>query len=134
MIKHITRKITIVMASLAAAFFMLLPAVPAHALYEGSINEACKGATLNDNGSCQGQEAESQINKIARNGFQLFSIVIGFIAVIMIIIGGIKYVTSMGDPNSINGAKNTILYAIIGLVISAIAQVIVRFVLTKAKT
>jgi hypothetical protein len=50
----------------------------------------------------------------------------------MIIIGGLKYITSSGDSNNITSAKNTILYAIIGLVVVALAQFIVKFVLGKA--
>jgi hypothetical protein len=53
------------------------------------------------------------------------------VAVVMIIIGGLKYITSGGDSGNVTGAKNTILYAIIGLVIVALAQFIVRFVLSK---
>ena len=56
---------------------------------------------------------------------------VGVIAVIMIIIGGLKYIISSGDSNNINSAKNTILYAIIGLVIVAFAQEVVRYVLTN---
>lgn len=54
----------------------------------------------------------------------------GIIAVIFIIIGGIRYVVSQGDEKSIQGAKNTILYAVIGLVIAILAFAIVNFVLT----
>jgi len=50
----------------------------------------------------------------------------------MIIIGGFKYVTSGGDSTKISSAKSTIFYALIGLVVVALAQVIVRLVLTKA--
>jgi hypothetical protein len=49
----------------------------------------------------------------------------------MIILGGFKYITSGGDTGNVTGAKNTILYAIVGLVIVALAQIIVRFVLDK---
>jgi hypothetical protein len=49
----------------------------------------------------------------------------------MIIIGGLKYVTSAGDSNSITSAKNTILYAIIGIIIAASAQFLVQFVLRR---
>jgi hypothetical protein len=49
----------------------------------------------------------------------------------MIIWGGLKYITSGGDSGNVTGAKNTILYAIIGLIIVALAQFIVRFVLSK---
>lgn len=55
----------------------------------------------------------------------------GVVSVIMIIIGGLKYITSAGDSGNVSGAKNTILYAIIGLVIVALSQIIVRFVLAK---
>jgi hypothetical protein len=50
----------------------------------------------------------------------------------MIIIGGFRYITSGGDSGSVSSAKNTVLYAIVGLIIVALAQVIVRFVLSKS--
>jgi len=62
----------------------------------------------------------------------ILSLVVGVIAVIFIIIGGLKYITSSGDSNNVTNAKNTILYAIVGLIIVALAQVIVRFVLNQA--
>lgn len=51
----------------------------------------------------------------------------------MIIVGGFRYVISGGDSNGVSGAKNTIMYAIIGLVIVLFAQIIVKFVLTNTK-
>lgn len=54
--------------------------------------------------------------------------VLGAIAVIMIIIGGIRYVTSGGDSGSVTAAKNTILYAVIGLIVAILAYAIVNFV------
>ncbi|MBX4197631.1 pilin [Candidatus Saccharibacteria bacterium] len=56
----------------------------------------------------------------------------GVIAVIMIIVGGFRYITSGGNPESTKSARNTILYAIIGLVVVALAQIIVRFVLSSS--
>ena len=53
---------------------------------------------------------------------------VGAISVVMLIVGGIRYVISAGDQNAVTGAKNTILYAIIGLVISFLAFAAVRFV------
>ena len=55
--------------------------------------------------------------------------VVGIIAVIMIIVGGVYYSTSMGDPTKIKKGKDTIMYGIIGLVISLLAFAIVQFVL-----
>jgi hypothetical protein len=57
--------------------------------------------------------------------------VIGAISVLMIIIGGIRYVTSNGDQNQITSAKNTILYAVIGLVVAILAYAIVSFVIVN---
>lgn len=61
----------------------------------------------------------------------IVSIVVGLVAVIMIIIGGFKYITSNGDSGAVSSAKNTILYAIVGLVVVALAQIIVRFVVGR---
>ncbi len=53
---------------------------------------------------------------------------IGAAAVIMIVIGGIKYVTSQGDANNMQSAKNTILYSVLGLIAAIAAQALVAFV------
>ena len=55
--------------------------------------------------------------------------IVGIIAVIMLIIGGIRYVVSGGDAKKVTDAKNTVLYAIIGLVICFLAFAIVNFVI-----
>lgn len=55
---------------------------------------------------------------------------VGTISVIMLIYGGFRYVISGGDSKKVTDAKNTILYAIIGLIISMLAYAIVRFVIT----
>ena len=54
---------------------------------------------------------------------------VGIISVIMLIYGGLRYVVSGGDSKKVTDAKNTILYAIIGLIISLLAYAIVNFVL-----
>jgi hypothetical protein len=56
--------------------------------------------------------------------------ILGAIAVIMIIIGGIRYTTSNGDTAQLTAAKNTILYAVIGLVVAILAYAIVNFVIS----
>ncbi len=58
--------------------------------------------------------------------FMLYAI--GILAVIMVIVGGIRFVLSAGDSNATTGARNTILYAIIGLVIAFVAWGLVNFV------
>ena len=57
--------------------------------------------------------------------------IIGIISVIMIIIGGLRYTLSGGDSSSTKAAKDTILYAVIGLVVAIMAFAIVNFVVSK---
>ena len=56
--------------------------------------------------------------------------VIGFVAVVMIILGGVQYTTSAGDSGRVKKAKDTIMYGIIGLVVALLAYAIVNFVLS----
>lgn len=78
-----------------------------------------------------GADAGATFNRIVSLIINIFSLIVGVIAVIMIIVGGLKYITSGGDSGNISSAKNTILYAVIGLVVVALAQFVVRFVLQK---
>ncbi len=57
--------------------------------------------------------------------------VLGIVTVLMIILGGVNYTTSQGDPTKAAKAKNTILYGVIGLVIALLAFAVVNFVLTE---
>lgn len=54
--------------------------------------------------------------------------IVGAIAVIMIVVGGLRYVLSGGDSNAVSSAKNTILYAVVGLIVALLAYAIVRWV------
>ncbi len=60
--------------------------------------------------------------------------IIGALSVVMIIIGGLRYVTSGGNATSVTGAKNTIMYAIVGLVIAFVAYAIINFILGSLAT
>lgn len=72
------------------------------------------------------------LSGIATSAVNIFSWVVGIVAVIMIIVGGFKYITSGGSSEKIGSAKNTLIYAIIGLIIVALAQFIVHYVITTA--
>ena len=58
-------------------------------------------------------------------------LIVGIVSVVMLIYGGLRYILSGGDSKKVTDAKNTILYAIIGLIISLLAYAIVNFVLTS---
>lgn len=122
-------------ATLALLLVPVLVAVPAQA---ADINTCLsQGSGLNGDlsGDCQEDplagSGTDNISDIMTLVVNVISIIVGFISVIMIIWGGMKYVTSGGESAKITGAKNTILYALIGLVIVALAQFIVRFVLKQ---
>lgn len=93
----------------------------------------CAGSNLNLTGKCtkSTDNTTEKLNRFIRRIINILSAIVGVVAVIMIIVGGFRYITSGGNDTSVTGAKNTILYAIIGLVIVALAQVIVHFVLGK---
>jgi len=99
-------------------------------------NGLCAGSNLEfseNPGQCNvaTSDATTKINDIIHTVVNLLSAIVGVVAVIMIIIGGFRYITSGGNDTSVTSAKNTILYAIIGLVVVALAQLIVRFTLSK---
>lgn len=85
------------------------------------------------NTDCANSGAGSQegIGKLASNVVNIFSFVVGAIAVIMIIYGGFRYITSGGASEGVSTAKNTLIYAIVGLIIVALAQILVHFVLNQ---
>lgn len=60
--------------------------------------------------------------------------VVGAVAVVMLIFGGIRYIVSGGDQANVTAAKNTILYAIIGIIIALLAYAAVKFVTTSLLT
>jgi hypothetical protein len=102
-------------------------------------DQLCGGAneleiSTTQSGACEtaGTEGEEAVNGIIETVINVFSAIVGVVAVIMIIWGGFKYITSGGDSGNIGAAKNTILFAIVGLIIVALAQIIVRFVLGRA--
>lgn len=113
---------------LAGLLFITLQADSVYA--QRSVNDACEGVGLvSGNNGCQNTGDSPQLNTVIETVVNIITFVVGLAAVIMIIIGGFKYITSGGDSGSTAGAKNTILYALVGLIIVALAQVIVRFVL-----
>ncbi len=126
MIKNSINRLVISLVLFVASIVPL--ATPA-AVYAQGKAEICKGVALTG-ASCTGSGGPSVDSTIA-TVVNILSLIVGVVAVIMIIIGGFKYIISSGDSNNISSAKNTILYALVGLVIVAIAQVIVRFVLNQ---
>ena len=137
------KRIKTIMTSLS---LLVLFAVPAVAVVgqagaqevTNQQNSLCQGSTLafSNGGNVQcstvGNDAVGRVNKLIANIVNIISIIVGIIAVIMIIIGALRFITSGGDSGKVASARSTIIYAIVGLVIVALAQFIVKFVLAKA--
>ncbi len=127
------QKITMAVASAGIALFAVLVPAVAYAQTPSIQNGLDTGTCLSTTDtSCSTQDPNQTIDNIIRQVINIFSLIVGVVSVIMVIIGGLKYITSSGESNSINSAKNTIMFAVIGLIVVALAQVIVKFVLNKA--
>jgi hypothetical protein len=120
-------KTLLIALSVMFAGFQLAPAVVSAGPFDPSKEQACKGAALRDGAGCAG--GASGLAKTIKTIVNILSTIVGIAAVIMIVVGGFRYVTSGGDSGNISSAKNTIIYAIVGLIIVALAQAIVRFIL-----
>lgn len=107
----------------------------------GAASSACAGIQQLDSsqtcGTCTSPQqtsgsqncgSSSTIGSIIGSVVTILSFALGGIAVIMIIISGIRFATSGGNSNSVSGAKKTLIYAVIGLAIAILAQVIVSWV------
>ena len=91
---------------------------------------ACEGSGGTwSNGACaQGSRTVTGTIKSVGN---ILVFLVGSISVLMIIIGGVRYTLSGGDQGSLTSAKNTILYAVVGLVVAVAAYAIINFVLSN---
>ncbi len=91
-----------------------------------------QGGAVND-GKCMkdGKEINSGLTGIFSTVVNILLFLVGAVAVIMLVIGGFRYVTSNGDQNAVSGAKNTILYAIIGIVVAFMAYAAVNFIVSN---
>ncbi len=130
-------KIKTAITAIAMVFAIGLPlAAPAVVFAQTDISTGlCAGSNLdaNQTNGCtvDTATANNKINSILKLVINIFSLIVGVVAVIMIIVGGLRYITSGGESSNVSTAKNTIIYAIVGLVIVALAQFIVHFVLGK---
>jgi hypothetical protein len=91
---------------------------------------ATTGGTGSSSSIC-GAAKQDDVSKIITNVINAILFALGIAAVIMIVLGGIRYTTSNGDSGAITGAKNTILYAVVGLIVAIMAYAIVNFVLDR---
>lgn len=134
-----TQKIKSLILTLASVLAFSVPALIAVPVYAADIQGGlCTGAGLQITPSGSSADCTDpsigtgHLNDLLTTVINIFSAVVGVIAVLMIIVGGLRYITSGGDSGKVSAAKTTIIYALIGLVVVALAQLIVHFVLAQA--
>lgn len=113
--------------------FFCLVFLPTSVSAEDPLNQACSG-NASDSSVCQDR---SSTNPLTGTDGVLYRVTLiiasisGIIAVTLIMVSGFRYITSGGDSQKIASAKNTLIGAIIGLVVIALAQTIITFVLSR---
>lgn len=75
---------------------------------------------------------DTGVTNLVSAAVTILSFVAGIAAVIMIVISGLRYVTSGGDSGKVASAKNALIYALVGIAVAALAQLLVHFALHAA--
>ncbi|MGK2896331.1 MAG: hypothetical protein ACSLEY_01910 [Candidatus Saccharimonadales bacterium] len=122
MIKNVFK--TIIPAVLSLAMAVTIVIAPAVSAFDATVQDGANAA--------RGTDQTSDLfgdGGIFRTITNVLLYVLGAISVIMIIIGGLRYVISGGNSANVTAAKNTILYAIVGIIIALLSYAIINFVL-----
>ena len=130
------KKLVVALGLLSASFFSLAPLAPAYAatavppIVADSKGDACAGVAA-AGGNCADNGA--QLNNAIKVAINIFAIIVGVIAVIMLILAGLNFITSNGESGKIAKAKTSVIYAIVGLILVAAAETIVHVVIGNVK-
>ena len=123
------KKLNLIIVSITMAaglLFVFAPTSRAVNVFGGQADQTVDGGKVVTNDKNGSSKLPALLSQVISTVF----VVLGMLAVIMIVIGGIRYTTSNGDAAQIKAAKNTILYAVVGLVLAILAYAIVNFVLS----
>jgi len=121
-----------IIRTLLVGGILSLALVPLSSPAAGAVNafDNCTGANK-DTTVCKAGNSEKNANNMVTDLTNLLLYILGTIAVISIIIGGIRYATSDGDSAKLKSARDTILYAVVGLIVAILAWSIVNFVIKR---
>ena len=114
--------------------FVLIPSMAVYAALDVT-GVACQG--IEDSAACKDAAAGQTDNPlcgadgILTKAISIIPFVAGIIAVIVLIVAGIRFATSQGNAQTVGAARSTIIYAVVGLVVAVLAQALVQLVLGK---
>jgi len=97
----------------------------------GSKDEVCAGVALQPSGVCDPNVAGGKLRHTVRIVIDVISVIAGIISVIFVIIAGFRFVTSGGEANAVASARSAAVYALIGLVVVAVSQILVKYVMFR---
>lgn len=97
----------------------------------GTAKAQCTDLSVQGGANCAKGNSTAELTSTIANIVNTMLFIAGIAAVIAIIIGGLRYILSQGNEKAIEGAKSTILYAVIGLIVTVLAYAIVNFVITE---
>jgi hypothetical protein len=97
-------------------------------LFKFAASDAGKSISDSARNACGNSCGNGDINAIFSAVTNALMFLIGAIAVIMLIIGGLRFITANGDAKQVETARNTVLYSVIGLIVAMTAYAIVKFV------
>ena len=103
--------------------------ITAAGIYENKAYADSAADLIKQGADSTGQQDSRSAGDIAKDVVNIMFFIVGVMAVIMIIWGGIRYVLSAGNSAALTSAKNTIMYAVIGLIVAILAYTIVNFVI-----
>lgn len=118
------------MVSLAILLGLLAPVAIPGAMYavDDASSQAACDAIIAAGGRCSpgGTNSKGILGGLVGNIVSILIWSVGVIAIIVLLLGAYRYTTSAGDANKLKGAKDTIIYALIGIAVAVLAQVIVN--------
>lgn len=135
--KQIIRNILVAVLAVPALAFAAaaIPSAPALAQTDCPTTAGGQNLNLTSGANCaKGQGQQTDLfgqSGVFKRITDVMLFLIGAISVIMLIIGGVRYVLSGGESAKVSEAKNTILYAVIGVVVAILAYAVVNFVVTS---
>ncbi len=116
-------------ATVAASLSVAQPVAAQPSIVASFKSSACGGISEVGGTGCGG--AQSSISHLMTVAINLLSLVAGFIAVVMVIISGIRFMTAQGDASGLASARQSLIYALVGVVVAGISQLLVHFVIKK---
>lgn len=126
-----------IIAIIVAAVALLVPTIFPISVAAQNVSDVCEGVGAVSGASssdCTPSGGVSDINSVVEAGLRIFQVIVGIIAFVMIIIAGQRFITSGGDPAKVTSARNTIIFSVVGVVIIALAEVIIQFALNQTQT